>query len=195
VNDPQAATLYANESTSVRVRLVPGSQLDGVVPALAAIFSEVIASGAPLGFLAPFEQDDARDYFRSLRPELDAGTRLLMVAFDQQRIVGSGQLMMPLWPIARHRAEVQKLFVARSARGRGVGQALMAALHESARLRGRSLLILNTRRGDPAERFYKMLGYREVGVVPGYYMSQAGKRHDNVSFYREAVSPSDFLTA
>jgi acetyltransferase len=80
---------------------------------------------------------------------------------------------------------LQKLFVAQAARQRGLGALLMDALHESARERGRSLVLLSARRGDPAERFYRRLGYREIGVVPGYSIGSAGERYDNVDFYRE----------
>jgi hypothetical protein len=47
------------------------------------------------------------------------------------------------------------------------------------------LLLLNTRRGEPAEGFYKRLGYREVGVVPGYSIGPAGERYDTVALYQE----------
>jgi hypothetical protein len=33
--------------------------------------------------------------------------------------------------------------------------------------------------------FYARLGYREVGVVPGYTVDAAGARHDTVIMYRE----------
>jgi acetyltransferase len=88
-------------------------------------------------------------------------------------------------PNARHRAELQKLFVATALRGSGVGRSLMAALHETARQHGRSLLFLNTRRGDPAEGFYKGLGYREVGVLPGWTIGPVGERYDHVTLYKE----------
>lgn len=61
----------------------------------------------------------------------------------------------------------------------------MAALHEAARRQWRSLLLLSARRGDRAGRFYRELGYREVGVVPGYTVGRSGERYDNVNFYQE----------
>jgi predicted GNAT family acetyltransferase len=79
---------------------------------------------------------------------------------------------------------VQKVFVARTLRGRGVGAALMTALHASARERGRSLLLLNARR-NVADRFYKPLGYKEVGVIPGYSLGSNGARIDTASLYLE----------
>ena len=118
-------------------------------------------------------------------PELRSGARVLLVARDGDRIVGSGQLAFAQSPNSRHRAEVQKLFVSRDMRGLGLGRQLMDALHVIARAHARSLILLNTRVGAPAEQFYRALGYREVGVVPGYAMGHAGERYDNVSFYLE----------
>jgi GNAT superfamily N-acetyltransferase len=83
---------------------------------------------------------------------------------------------------------LQKLLVAPALRGKGVGKLLLAALHDAARQHGRTLLLLNTRRGQPAESFYRQVGYREIGVVPGYTMGPAGERYDTVAFYNE-LSP------
>jgi len=138
-----------------------------------------------MGFLAPMTDDGCRDYWLSLRPQLQAGSRVLLAAYEEEVIVGTGQLSLSLWPNARHRAELQKLFVGNSLRGRGVGRSLLAALHDAARQRGRSLLVLNTRRGGVAETFYKGLGYTEVGVIPGWSAGPAGERYDHVTLYQE----------
>jgi GNAT superfamily N-acetyltransferase len=141
-----------------------------------------------MGFLPPLTRDEARDYWLSLRPELEAGSRLVLAVYDAYGIVGSGQLSLSPWPNSRHRAELKKIFVATALRGRGVGRLLMAALHAVARQHGRSLLVLNTRRGDPAETFYKGLGYGEVGVIPGWTVGPKGERYDHVTLYQELSS-------
>src|SRR4030095_10430667 len=79
--------------------------------------------------------------------------------------------------------ELQKLCVDGTWRGQGVGRRLVSALHAAARQRGRSLVLLNTRRGGPAEQFYKGLGYKAVGVVPGYYVGPAGERIEHIAAY------------
>ncbi len=173
------------QPVSLDIRLVSSAQLDHLLPTLAELLRASVDGGASLGFLPPLTPDDARRYWRSLRPELEAGSRLLLAAWLGDRVIGSGQLTLPSWPNARHRAELQKLFVTSAMKGRGVGRTLLAALHETARHRGRSLILLNTRRGDPAEHFYKAHGYREVGVTPGYTIGAAGERFDNVTLYQQ----------
>lgn len=170
---------------SLRIAPVSPTELEQVLPALVAILRDTVNGGVPLGFMPPLEQGEAERYWRSLRPELESGSRLLLAAYLGGQIVGSGQIVLSSWPNARHRAELQKLFVSSSLRGQGVGKLLLASLHHTARQRGRSLLLLNTRRGEPAEDFYKGLGYKEVGIVPGYTVGPAGERYDTVALYQE----------
>ncbi len=138
-----------------------------------------------MGFFAPLSETMARQYWLSIVPELESGSRVLLAAYDGDRLVGSGQLALAQRQNSPHRAELQKLFVATSARGRGVGRSLMDALHETALREGRHLIMLNTRKGIPAEGFYKSLGYLEVGVMPGWTIGPSGERYDHVERYRE----------
>jgi GNAT superfamily N-acetyltransferase len=171
-------------NTFASVRPVAAQDLDKVVPALVELLRETVNGGVSLGFWAPLSEDVARDYWLSLRPELEDGSRILIVAYADGRPVGSAQLALACWPNAPHRAEVQKVLVAPGLRGQGVGRSLMAALHGAAWQLGRSLLILNARHGGPV-RFYKRLGYQEVGVVPGYSVGPAGERYDTVTLYQQ----------
>ena len=169
---------------SVEVRAVTAEEFPVLVPALVELFVATVDDGAPLGFILPVTPAAALEYWRSIGPELRTGSRVLVGAFSDGRIAGSGQLHLPGLPNARHRAEVQKLFVDRTLRGYGVGGALVSALHACARQRGRSLMLLNARR-EVAERFYKPLGYKEVGVIPGYSLGSHGERNDTVALYME----------
>jgi GNAT superfamily N-acetyltransferase len=174
--------------TSTRIRIVPASELDSVLPDLVQIFRDVVNGGVPLGFFSPMTLQTAHDYWLSIIPELNAGTRLLLVASNDGGVLGSGQLALAQRQNSRHRAEVQKLFVARAARGQGIGKLLMQALHDAALENGRTLIQLNTRVGFEAVGFYKALGYREVGVIPGWTMDAEGRRFDHVEMYRELAT-------
>jgi GNAT superfamily N-acetyltransferase len=166
------------------VRVVASTELDILLPALVELLRESVDSGASLGFLPPLTDHDARRYWLSLGPELRAGSRLLFAAYVADRLAGTGQLALASWPTARHRAELNKVMVATALRGHGIGRRLLHAIHDSACQLGRSLVLLNARRGDPAETFYTRLGYREVGVIPGYTVGTAGEAYDNVAMYR-----------
>lgn len=172
--------------TTTIQRLSP-VELDTLLPDLVDLLRDTVNGGVPLGFLPPLSRDQARDYWVSLRPELLSRSRVLLAAFCDDTLVGTGQLAFATPPNARHRAELQKLFVNTRLRGQGVGRALMEALHQAARERGRTLILLNTRRGLGAEDFYRGLGYQEAGVIPGYTVDRAGTRYDTVLFYQELI--------
>jgi GNAT superfamily N-acetyltransferase len=169
----------------VNVRRVSAVELEQLLPSLVDLLWDAVDAGGSLGFLPPLADDEGRAYWRSLLPELERGSRILLAAFVGERMVGSVQLALSPWRSSPYRAEVHKLFVATSLKGRGIGKALLGAVHEEARQRGRSLLVLNARFGDPAAQFYRGQGYREAGVIPGYSLGPAGERFDNLIMYRE----------
>jgi GNAT superfamily N-acetyltransferase len=176
---------------AVSVRTVHVDEFSKLIPTLTELLIATVETEASLGFLPPLAPTDARAYWMSLSSDLRAGRRVLVGAFSEDRIVGSGQLSFPVWPNAKHRAELQKLFVDGTRHGQGVGRRLMAGLHAAARARGRSLILLNARR-PVAEGFYKPLGYKEIGVVPGYSLGSDGGRIDSVSLYQDLGSESNF---
>ena len=165
------------------VRVVACTELEDLLPALVELLREAVNGGASLGFLPPLTHPEAQRYWLSLGTELREGSRLLFAAYVADRLAGSAQLGLPSFPTARHRAEVNKVMVATAVRGHGIGRRLLHTIHDCAWQRGRSLLLLNTRRGDSAETFYRQLGYREAGVIPGYMVGAAGEAYDNVSMY------------
>lgn len=77
-------------------------------------------------------------------------------------------------PNAGHRADVAKLMVHPAARGRGIAAALMAALEDTARAAGRTLLVLDTETGGPAEAIYRRWGGERVGVIADYATAPGG---------------------
>src|SRR4051812_31489334 len=141
--------------TRVRVQTLCADDLVEELTTFIELIQEAVANGASLGFVAPLSCEAAQRYWLSLRDEMREGTRLLLVARSNGRVVGTGQLALPRWSNASHRAEVHKLIVAGSMRGRGIGQIIMAALHDAALERGRSLILLNTRHGGRPVRFYE----------------------------------------
>ncbi|MCD0482861.1 GNAT family N-acetyltransferase [Streptacidiphilus sp. ASG 303] len=121
------------------------------------------------------------DYVRLLR---DARTRAaeaeLLVAADPAAggaVVGCVTFALPGGPwadIAREdEGEIRMLAVARAARGRGAGEALVRASMERARAHGLSRMAFSTQQGmHAAHRLYERLGFRRAperdwSPVPG----------------------------
>jgi hypothetical protein len=71
------------------------------------------------------------------------------------------------------------------------GRALMMALENEARAAGKTLLVLDTREGDPSNDLYRALGYREAGRIPGWARDAAGTVSATVFWYKPLDSPSE----
>jgi ribosomal protein S18 acetylase RimI-like enzyme len=158
------------------------SQLDPVLlEALTDLLIAVVDDGASIGFLPPLARDEARAYWQHV---LGPAT-VLLVADENGRIVGSAQLHLELRANGRHRAQVAKLMVHPGARRRGLARQLMGAVEAAACREQRSLLVLDTRDGDPSNALYRSLGYVEVGRVPRYARSANGALDASVFYYKE----------
>lgn len=78
--------------------------------------------------------------------------------------------------------ELLLLAVAPEWRGRGLGRGLLKRFAEGARARGAGRLLLEMRRGNPAEVLYRNFGFVPVGERPNYYRSANGDRIDAITF-------------
>lgn len=154
---------------------------------LIELLEDAVASGANVGFLPPLSREEAADYWQSVEHDVRNGQIVLLVARDERGVLGSVQLILPAKASARHRAEVRKLLVHRRARRRGLGRGLMQAAEVQAAAIGRTLLFLDTRKGDAAEKLYANLGYQKAGEVPRFARSANGELHAAVFYYRELL--------
>jgi ribosomal protein S18 acetylase RimI-like enzyme len=137
-----------------------------LVPGLAEVLADCVDGGASVGFLAPLPTDRAEAWWEDALADPDT---LTWVALDGGgTVVGCVRLQLGTPANGRHRAEISKLLVHRGARGRGVASALMQRAEEEAARHGRSLLLLDTQSGSPAERLYERQGWSIVGVVDDY---------------------------
>ncbi len=151
----------------------------GHVPALGLLLHDCVTAGASINFVLPFSLREAEAFWRiKVVPPVEAGTRSLWLAVSSDRVVGSVQLDTDTPPNQPHRAEVTKLMVHPDMRRGGIARALMAALEQRAREKGRSLITLDTRTGDIAEPLYTSLGYITVGTIPGFCRDTVKERYD-----------------
>ena len=70
------------------------------------------------------------------------------------------------------------------ARRQGIGRALLRAVEAEARRRGRTTLVLDTRRGDRAERLYAGVGWTLAGLIPNYARSADGRLDPSAVYYK-----------
>jgi GNAT superfamily N-acetyltransferase len=145
------------------------SRLRAELDMLAGVLHATVYAGASVSFIVPFALADARAFWLDgVLPEVKRGARRVLTAHSGGEIVGTVQLNLDVPPNQRHRAEVIKLLVHPKARRRGIARGLMLAVEQVARSEGRTLLTLDTRRGDAAEPLYLSMGFVLAGVIPRY---------------------------
>lgn len=154
------------------------------VGGLADVLVDCVEGGASVSFMRPMPRAKAEAFWRDMAQGVAAGERIVLAAEDPGgRIVGTVQVILRQPENQPHRGDLAKMLVHRSARRRGVGEALLAAAEAIARDAGKTLLVLDTA-SDAAERLYERAGWQRVGNIPGYALSPDGKPLPTTYFYK-----------
>ncbi len=169
---------------TLEVFRLDGPTFDAAIPDLAMILSDSVAGGASVGFRLPFTPEDAATWWQSIERDVVAGQVIVVVARLGKRLVGTAQLRLAQQPNARHRAEVAKVLVHRSARRQAIASALMREIEQIAVAEGRTLLVLDTLSGSEAERLFERLGWDRAAEIPGYAALPTGELRPTTIFYR-----------
>ena len=172
-------------SDAVVVRRVAGLTAPELAD-LTDLLVAVVGDGASVGFLSPLDPAPARAYWERVNAAAeDADGLVLLLAEIDGRVVGTAQLQPAESANGRHRGEVAKVLVHPGWQRRGIGRQLMLALEPAARAQGRTLLVLDTREGDPSNRLYAACGWTEAGRVPNWARNADGTLSGTVFWYKE----------
>ena len=134
--------------------------------------------------MPPFGQSEAEAFYSRVAVGVAAGERILLAAFIGGKLVGTVQILTAMPPNQPHRAEISKLLVLRSARGRGVARSLVEEAERQAVSAGKTLLVLDTATGDKAERLYESLDWVKAGVIPKFALFPDGTWTDTTIFWK-----------
>ena len=157
---------------------------DAQIDELAGVLIDCVEGGASVSFMHPLTRERAVAFWRRVANGVAAGERALLVAEDAHGVCGTVQLVLDQPENQPHRADLSKMLVHRRARRQGLGAALMRAAEATARECGKTLLVLDAVTGGDAERLYQRLGWKRVGVIPGYALMPRGEPCDTTVFYR-----------
>jgi GNAT superfamily N-acetyltransferase len=163
-----------------RLLAVDDTQVEG----LADVLIDCIEGGAGISFMHPLAPAKARAFWRRIADDVAEGRRALLIAEDNDGIVGTVQLVLDQPENQPHRADLSKVLVHRRARRRGLGAALMEAAEQMAHDCGKTLLVLDTVTGSDAERLYERLGWTRVGTIPDYALQSRGGLAGTTVFYK-----------
>ncbi|KAJ7153058.1 acetyltransferase [Mycena crocata] len=127
-------------------------------------------------FTPPLNREVIIDWWKERVVDAAKGSRIIFMSFAEdeegrQALAGYVILFRPLTETGPFRGSVEKLLVSPKFRRRGIARQLMEKLEEEAKLRGQTLLALDTETGSPAETVYSKLGYIQLGIIPKYGVS------------------------
>lgn len=151
---------------------------------LSEVLSDCVNGGASISFMLPFSPEDAHAFWLATAEAVGKGETLLAAALHEGRILGTVQVALKQPPNQPHRADIKKLLVHRSARGLGLSRKLMEAAEQKAAEAGKSLLVLDTATGSPAEAIYPRFGWEKAGVIPDYALYPDGSYCGTTFFYK-----------
>jgi [ribosomal protein S18]-alanine N-acetyltransferase len=100
----------------------------------------------------------------------------LIVARWQGQVAG---FTLSRWAVDEE--ELLLIGVAKYAQRQGVGAGLINKLISNAQKSQRASVFLEVRHGNSARSFYEMMGFKPVGIRPGYYRAKDGSLHDSVT--------------
>ncbi len=170
----------------VEIRRLTAEEGRRCLGALADVLLDCVEGGASVSFMA-LSKAEAESFFEGVLDGVQRGSRILLAAFSESKLVGTVQILTATPPNQPHRADVAKLLVLTSARGQGVGRELMKHAEEENRLAGKTLLVLDTVTGSHAEKLYTSLGWTRVGVIPRYALYPDGNFCDTTIFWKQLV--------
>lgn len=154
------------------------------IPALAGILVDAVARGASVNFLAGLSIEAASEFWQGQMAGIETGSRVLIVADLDGRIVGTVVVTFAPQPNGPHRAEIGKMLVHSSVRRRGIGRQLLDAAETVARQAGKTLLHLDTQTGSAGEALYRATGWTEMGVMPDHSLTPDGRLAGATFFYK-----------
>lgn len=147
---------------------------------LTEMLIQVVEGGASIGFLRPLDHNAALKYWQNvLKQDI-----LLFIAKRNNRIAGTVQLHASSSQNGAHRVEIAKLMTHPNYRKQGIAKMLMQYAEERAEQDGKTLIVLDTRKGDPSNLLYKSLEYMEAGQIPQFAKSSDGQLHATVFYYK-----------
>jgi GNAT superfamily N-acetyltransferase len=137
-------------------------------------------AGGAVGFVPPVTEDDVAPMLARLLEGVHSGRDVVCVLTVDGKTAGFAALVGSAGPLRRHWATVLRVQVHPSRQGRGLGRALMAGVHRIAAGRGWEFLSLTARGGTGVDAFYRRLGYREFGRLPGAVRVAPGDDRDEI---------------
>ena len=181
----ETSPAYAPNSTPT-----PDGQ-DALLHAITTLLVEAAHRGEALGIPQDVTEPEYRAFLTELLAEAARGDAGLAVAVRADgEVIGTAQWRRSPYRTRRVLAELDRVAVARHARGGGIGRALVEAIVADAQQHGVELLSLEARGNNHgAVALYESLGFRRAGLLPNA-VAIGRTRYDVLTMCRELERPA-----
>jgi GNAT superfamily N-acetyltransferase len=150
---------------------------------IVTLWTAVTNAGGAVGFVGPVTEDDVRPLALSTLREATEGPDRMLVGFHDQQPVALLFFTDNRFRLKAHWCVLKRVMVQPDRQGHGYGQALMREAERIGREIGWEALHLTVRDGKGVEEFYRQLGYREVGRLPGALRVGPGDDRDEIQMW------------
>jgi len=144
------------------------------------LWVDVTNAGGAVGFVAPVAVDEVLPVAEAAFAGVLGGHDRLLIGVDGGRLVALLFIVDNRFELKAHWRVLKRVMVLPGSQGRGYGAALMREAAAVGRKVGLAGFQVTVRDGHGLDRFYRGLGYREVGRVPGALRVASGDDRDEL---------------
>lgn len=155
------------------------------LPALVQLLIETVANGGSVSFMHPLKEEEALEFWKISLQHAASGKRMILGAFEDEKLAGTVTLLLDLPPNQPHRAEIAKMMTGKAFRGRGVARKLLEEAEKIALEKGRWLITLDTAEDEGAAGFYEKQGYQRTGRIPDFALKPHGGLTGTIIYWKK----------
>ncbi|WP_410813275.1 GNAT family N-acetyltransferase [Micromonospora sp. 067-2] len=156
---------------------------------IVALWVEVTNAGGAVGFVAPVTATDVRVIADPTFAGITDGPDRLLVGYAGDRLMAVLIFCDNRFALKAHWCVLKRVMVHPEAQGTGYGSALMREAARLGRELGREALHVTVRDGLGLDGFYRRLGFREIGRLPGALRVAAGDDRDEILMWLDLTPP------
>lgn len=150
---------------------------------IVALWVDVVNAGGAVGFVAPVTAAEVRTIADPTLAAIADGLDRLLLGYAGDRLVAMAIFTDNRFHQKTHYRVLTRVMVHPDCQGEGYGVELTRAAERIGRQWGLAALHITVRDGVGLDRFYRRLGYREVGRLPGALRVAAGDDRDELHMW------------
>jgi len=158
---------------------------------LVDLWVEVTNAGGAVGFVPPVTAAQVRPMAKATFAGIADGPDRLLLGYAGERPIAMLIFRDNRFHLKPHWCTLIRVMVHPEAQGHGYGAEIMREAERLAPTLGFEALHLTVRGGLGLEEFYKRLGYREIGRLPGALRVAPGDDRDEVLMWRAVDMSSE----